>query len=111
MRTGYTEKQINGVSVGFKFGTNAFQLLTEMYNKEFHQIDEIMNNAGGVRDLIFCAYQANALSNNLNVDLNKYQIGDWLDDLPQDDYNDILKALNSAKVLGNGLETAEEAKK
>lgn len=108
MRTGFCEKTIDGVSIGFKFGTNAFQLLTDMHNKEFHEIDAIMSNAGGIRDLIFCAYRANALSTGKEMKLNVYQIGDWLDDLPQSDYDDILKALESAKVLGEGLNVSKE---
>ena len=111
MRSGYTEKTMFGKKVAIKFGTNAFDMLCEMHGyDDMSGIDKVMAKAAGIRDLIFCAAKAASLSNGKELKLNKYQIGDWLDDAPQSDYDDILKAIESTKILGAGVEVKEESK-
>ena len=105
---GYTEKKINGKTVGFKFGTNAFSLFCEMHGLEMHEMDKALGGIAGVRDLIYCAARAAALSAGREVWFNEYVIGDWLDEAPQEDYDDILKAMNNAKVMGQGVQAKEK---
>jgi len=105
---GYVEKKINGKTVGFKFGTNAFALLSELHKVELEDLDKVLGNVTGIRDLIFCAAQACALSSGKEITFNRFQVGDWLDEMTQADYEDILNALNNAKVLGRSLEAGEK---
>ena len=105
---GFVEKKLNGRVIGFKFGTNAFALLSELHNVELDELDKVLGNVTGIRDLIFCAAQAWALSAGKEVWFNRYQVGDWLDEMSQVDYEDILGALNNAKVLGRSLEAGEK---
>ena len=107
-QSGYLEKKINGKIVPISFGTNAFDLLTEMYESELDDVEKILSRAGGVRDLIFCGMKAAALSADKEFTLNKYQVGDWLDELPQEDYADILSTLEKTKVMGQDVKVEEK---
>ena len=108
-QSGYIEKKLNGKTIGIKFGTNAFALLCEKHGIELTEVDTVLNDVVGVRDLIFCAAKAASLSKGDEVWFNEYMIGDWLDDMTQKDYDDIISTIDNAKVLGN-LVNAEEKK-
>jgi len=101
---------MNGKVIALKFGTNAFCELCDMYGVEFYEMDKALKKPTGTRDLIFCAARMAALSSGKKVTFNKYQIGDWLDDMTQDDYKDILKAMNTTKIIGREIDVKEESK-
>ena len=109
MKAGYTEKQIGKAKIALKFGTNAFAELCEMHDRsDMNAIDEILNSASGVRDLIFCAGKVASLAAGKDFKFNKYQIGDWLDEMSEADYADILKTMRSTRVLGQGVEVEKK---
>jgi hypothetical protein len=107
---GHTEATIDKVKVGFQFGTNAFELLTEMHGKEFSDITEILKTPTGIRDLIFCAYRSDCLIRGEEEVFNKFKITNWLDYLDEPAYARILKAVESTRVLGSGLEIEQPKK-
>jgi len=109
MDSGYIEKLYGKQKIALKFGNNAFELLCKMHgSNKVLDVGEILQQVGGERDLIFCAAQAASLSSGKEFKLNKYQIGDWLDDMSQEDYEDIVNALTEAKILGVEIKTLME---
>ena len=111
MKSGYHEATINGKKMPLKFGTNAFELLTTMHNKDLSGLDEILNSPGGMRDLVFCAAKAVQLAKGQELKVNVYEIGDWLDEMEQKDLDAIMKAFGEAKVYGNKLSVDHEQSK
>ena len=117
MDSGYIEKLYGKQKIALKFGNNAFELLCKMYDsKKVLDVGNILQEVGGERDLIYCAGRAASLSAGKEFKFNKYQIGDWLDDMSQKDYEDIVEALTEAKIMGIPIKELtkaqeEEAKK
>lgn len=109
-QSGFVSKKINGKDVGFKFGTNAFALVSEMRGVELDELDKVLGSVSGIRDLIYCAAKAHLLAKGEDVYFNEFTVGDWLDDMAQKDYEDIIGALDHTKVLGNKLTPDEEKK-
>lgn len=83
------------------FGINAFEELTEIHGTDLDGIDEILNKPGGMRDLIYCA--AKMANRKKDFELDKFDIGDWLDEMDQEDFDDIIKAFNKTKIYGREL--------
>lgn len=84
------------------FGINAFNDLTDMHGTDLDGMDEILNKPGGMRDLIYCA--AKMANRKKDFKLDKFDIGDWLDEMSQEDFDDIIKAFNKTKIYGRELE-------
>ena len=83
MKNGYIEKPFGKGKLALKFGVNAHELFCKMHNVEFHEMGEKMAGLTGERDLVFCAAHAAALSAGKDFTITKYQIGDWIEDMPQ----------------------------
>ena len=124
--SGYVEKTILGKKVGFKFGTNAFYEFCDMKNCELEDIDKHLLlpkknpknkkeapriNERAMVDLIYCAAKAHCLSSEKEITFNRYVVADWIDDMEQDDFNDIVEALNNSKVMGKKIIEADAEKK
>lgn len=111
--SGYTEIEVEGRILPFKFGTNAYALFCQMREIEFWQLAETgvfgkVDDKGNVlqapeftalRDLFFSAHQAAMRSKGQKEMVNEYQLGDLIDEYPEI-IEQLSKTLSQAKLMG-----------
>jgi len=111
--SGYTEVDLVGQMIPFKFGTNAWALFCEMRKIEFGKIVEsgVFNNDFiALRDLFYCAHQAACRTKGEQTKVNLYEFGDLLDET-KGVMTKLEEVMLQSKILGYTLsELAEEGK-
>jgi|SRR5690554_1351472 len=94
--------KIGGKKRLLKFGTNQTAILCEMYDVPLEEMDQAFSPArmsvAQTRDLIYSAIAAGCLTKGKEIDFTQYQVGDWVDDLPQEDLERIFKAAYKKEV-------------
>ena len=117
--SGYTEIEMGGKTLPFKFGTNCWALFCEMRGIEFHEIassgvfgsETGAPNIIALRDLFYCAYKAAKRSRGEIPELNVDAFGDLLDE-SKDAMVKLGDVLQTAKIMGFSIsELVEENKK
>jgi len=100
--SGYTEIEMGGQTLPFKFGTNCFALFCEMRKIEFHEIVDtgvFGSNLVARRDLYHCAYVAAMRSKGKQAELNLEAFGDLLDET-EGVSEKLLDTFMTAKFMG-----------
>lgn len=89
---------------------NAFAMFTQMQGIELDQLDKALNssNVEAMRNLIFCGMKSAAMSAGNPVDFNEFTVGDWIDEMEQDQLNKIVETIGSARVLGRNLNESKK---
>jgi len=112
---GEVEVHIGGEKRLVKFGINAMAYLSEETGKD---LSELNLGIGSIRDLIWSALKAGAKKKRkdftwLNPDTKKVEdvtvdvVGDWIEEMPQNEFDKITEAINNSMPKGE----ATEAKK
>lgn len=103
---GEVEVEIGGEKRLIKFGTNASAKFCEMHGKDLH---EIQIHKGTIRDLIYAGLFAGAKKQKKEVTFDEYDVGDWLDEIPQEEANRIEQAMiNSAPDVTESDDTKKK---
>lgn len=80
---------VGGKRRPIKFGTNATALLCKEHNISLKKIGEFLTEDGitieKYRDLLWASLTAGAQSMGQDFPFTKYQVGDWIDDMPDED--------------------------
>ena len=106
----------------FKFGFNAIDIFCREhkisiaeFGERFAQIGRGSSTIGELRDIIYAGLAGGALSNGEPVSFTCYQVGDWMDDLPEGELSKMMEAItqsvsiNSKKKVGEiSPKTAKE---
>lgn len=123
--SGYIEINLGGEQIPFKFGSNAFALFCQKHELEFWEIYSSgvfghVDEKGKVTkapdlpklyDLFYYAHHAAMLSEGKGDMINRYKLGDYLDEDPEVIFS-LQKAVTSAKFMGRKLdEKVEEQSK
>ena len=89
---GYLEIELGGQKRPLKFGTNAGVILCELRGITLKEVRELIDpekmekyeiDGSEIRDMVYSALVAAARSQNLEVDFNESNVGDWLDEIQE----------------------------
>ncbi len=115
-RSGYTELEVEGVVIPFKFGTNAYALYCEMHGCDLHEIigtglfgdteKNVPPSIMRLRELFFCAYRTACALKNEPVKYNIHQITEFIDDT--DGLAKLQSAMVKSHVMGSVRGNPEE---
>jgi len=91
------EFKIGGKKRLVKFGTNASAIYCDEHNISLSKYNESfaldMVTIGQLRDVIWSGLVAGCYKQKKEVDFTKYDVGDWIDDLQQEEIDNILSLL------------------
>ena len=100
---GEVEVSIGGKPRLVKFGLNQMAIYTEKHNVE---LADVSFNVSQIRDLVWSALVAGARKRGESVDFDEWQVGDWIEEMEQDEFDNIMKAFQNS-IPSDG----EESKK
>lgn len=94
---------IGGKSRLFKFGTNATAVFCQTRNIRLNEVQNALSpqnmDIESVRDFIYSGLVAGCYTEKINVEFDRYEVGDWIDDMPQEELN---KAFGVVDVKHSG---------
>jgi hypothetical protein len=93
---GYYSLKIGGEQRTMHFSMNFWASLTETLDVAIEELDKVFTGK---------AYDQ---EEGNEIDYNIYKVGSWLDDLPQDEFQNIMTAMTETKILGNELNAGIE---
>lgn len=100
---GQQKVKIGGQLRPIKFGTNATHLFCQQRGIKLSEFNELFNaeklakleiDGSEIRDLIWAGLKAAALSNGEDVDFTEWTVGDWIDDLTEDEMTNIINVFS-----------------
>jgi hypothetical protein len=99
---------IGGKSRPFKFGFNAIDIFCREhkigiaeFGERFAQIGKGTASIGELRDIIYAGLAGGALSSGEAISFSCYQVGDWMDELPQGELAKMMDSITqSVNVTG-----------
>lgn len=98
---------IGGRERTLKFGMNTLAAYANLhtgspgdFGSQFSQ-----NPIQAMIDMTYCGLQAKASENELPEEFSPYVVGDWIDELAQEDWERIKTVMMGAMVPGNGKTT------
>ena len=80
--------------------------LTEHLGISLQELGEAFTDKmalSGVRGIIYCGMLANDKENKKEITYTVYDVGNWLEELTQDDITKIMNVMTETKILGNQL--------
>lgn len=96
--------KIGGKRRLLKFGTNQTAIYCDKYDLSLVGYTESLSNdkvkPSNLRDLIWSALVAGAQYKGQEVDFDELKVGDWIDDLSQDDLNSVFNVLSPEQGEG-----------
>lgn len=96
---GEVEVSIGGKPRLLKFGTNQLAIFTQMHKVDLSEADFGMHH---LRDLIYSALVAGAKKNKEEVTFDEWTVGEWIDDLPDEDLQKIVDSFTNSLPKGEG---------
>jgi len=96
---GEIEVSIGGKPRLVKFGTNQLAIFTQMHGQDLSEADFGMHN---LRDLVYSALVAGAKNQKQPVDFDEWTVGEWLDELPDEDLQKIVDSFTNSLPKGEG---------
>ena len=95
---GTTEISIGGKIRPIKFGTNQSAKYCEIRSLSLAQMQKELSNiensdGGNIRDLIYSALWAGCKTDKIEIDFDRYDLGDWIDEMEQDELNKCFQVL------------------
>jgi hypothetical protein len=108
---GYYSLKIGGEQRTMHFSMNFWASLTETLDVAIEELDKVFTGKlqlSSIRAIIYCGLLAYDQEEGNEIDYNIYKVGSWLDDLPQDEFQNIMTAMTETKILGNELNAGIE---
>lgn len=102
---GEVEVSIGGKPRLLKFGTNQLAIFTQMHKVDLSEADFGMHH---LRDLIYSALVAGAKKQKQDVDFDEWTVGEWIDDLPDEDLQKIVDSFTNSLPKGEGDDTKKK---
>jgi|GEM_PF-1314417 len=94
---------IGGKQRPFKFGFNAIDIFCREHNigisefgERFAKIGKGNATIGELRDIIFAGLAGGALTSGEQIDFTSFQVGDWMDELPQGELAKMMEAITQS---------------
>lgn len=77
-----------------KFGLNSLALYTQ---KQGIDLDRVQGfGLSEIRDMIWAGLVAGAKKKDEPVDFDEWQVGDWIEEMDQEEYEKIIQAMNGS---------------
>lgn len=95
---GEVEVNIGGRVRLIKFGTNSLALFSQKTGKDLSEIDAGLMS---IRDLIWSGLVAGAKKRKEEADFDEWEVGDWLDDMDQSEFDKISEAITNSMPKEN----------
>ena len=108
---GYYTLVIGGKERTMHFSMNFWASLTETLDVGLQDLEKVFSDKSqlsSIRAIIYCGLLAYDQEEGKEIDYNIYKVGSWLDELNQDEFNHIMKAMTETKILGNKLNAGVE---
>jgi hypothetical protein len=102
---GEIEVSIGGKPRLVKFGTNQLAIFTQMHKVDLSEADFGMHH---LRDLIYSALVAGAKKNKETVDFDEWEVGEWIDELPDEELQKIVDSFTNSLPKGEGDDTKKK---
>jgi len=96
---GEIEVSIGGKPRLVKFGTNQLAIFTQMHRVDLSEADFGMHH---LRDLIYSALVAGAKKQKETVDFDEWEVGEWIDELPDEELQKIIDSFTNSLPKGEG---------
>lgn len=114
-KSGYIEVNVGGRLVAFKFGMGSFAKFCELQNISLSKMGDVLSDESPLQiqaliNLLYAAAYTGEKLKNKEIDFTPEHVGEWLDDLAQDDLNRILATMSQARIMGKSIEPAEQKK-
>jgi hypothetical protein len=105
---------IGGQLRPFKFGFNAIDIFCRerkvniaQFGERIAEIAKGSATIGELRDIIYAGLAGGALSNNESISFTCFQVGDWLDELPEGELSKVMEAISNS-VSASGKKKVQE---
>lgn len=103
---GYYSLELGGKKRTLHFSMNFWAELTDHLNISIQEIGEAFNNKmaiSGIRGIVYCGMLAYDKENKNEISYNVYDVGNWLEDLTENDITNMMQVMTESKILGNKL--------
>ena len=89
---GYYSLKIGGEQRTMHFSMNFWASLTETLDVAIEELDKVFTGKlqlSSIRAIIYCGLLAYDQEEGNEIDYNIYKVGSWLDELPQDEFQNM----------------------
>lgn len=93
------EVLIGGKTRLFKFGINQLAIYSQKHNLSLSEVEMGMSQ---IRDLFWSALVAGAKKKKEEIDFDEWDVGEWIDDMMQEDFDKVVEAMNNATPQEKG---------
>lgn len=110
-RKGTITIKVAGVDRTFRFGMNAWDTFMTLQNCDITSASERLSEKssgflGAMRDLFYSAALCHCNVNDMVADFNRFEVGEWIDDMEQKDFVAVQQTMIESKLLGKELALA-----
>lgn len=116
--SGFIEKEINGRPdpVAFKFGMNTFARFCEIVFIPLSELETALSEdnpkfLSNIIILLFVAASEGETLKGRPVNFVRANVGEWLEEMSQPDFLEIIETVKTSKFLGKSLNQAADKKK
>ena len=105
-KQGYYSLKLGGKKRTLHFSMNFWASLTEELGVGLQDLYKVFSNEmaiSSVRAIIYCGMIAYDQEEGNEIDYNVYKVGNWLSDMDQNQFTDVMAAMTETKILGNHL--------
>lgn len=97
---GEIEVELGGRKRLVKFGLNQMAIYTQKHRIDLSEMTTI--GVAEIRDLIWSGLVAGAKKNGEEIDFDEWQVGDWLEEMEQTEYDAVMQTFQKAMPSGDG---------
>lgn len=108
---GYYNIELGGKKRTLHFSMNFWAELTDHLGISIQELGEAFSNRlalSGIRGIIYCGMMAYDKENKIEISYDVYDVGNWIEDLTQEELMKIMEVMTESKILGNKLNAGLE---
>ncbi|BAQ92603.1 hypothetical protein [uncultured Mediterranean phage uvMED] len=105
-RRGYYTTKLGGRERTLHFSMNFWANFTEIMKVPLDKIGDLFSGGvsiSAIRALVYSAILANDQEQGNEIDYNQFKVGDWLEDIDQNELEKMIGAMMESRILGNDL--------
>ena len=105
-RRGYYTTKLGGRERTLHFSMNFWANFTEIMKVPLDKIGDLFSGGvsiSAIRALVYSAILANDQEQGNEIDYNEFKVGDWLEDMDQNELEKMIGAMMESRILGNDL--------
>jgi len=105
-RRGYYTTKLGGRERTLHFSMNFWANFTEIMKVPLDKIGDLFSGGvsiSAIRALVYSAILANDQEQGNEIDYNQFKVGDWLEDIDQNELEKMIGAMMESRILRNDL--------